>query len=434
MHREEKDYVLGLLDWQREELETVEKADEYEFISLLTERELVEEHAGFDELLDRCRRQIERDGKPDGLVCHWDFPSSGIVPLLAKEYGIRAPSLAAVLRCEHKYWSRLKQQEAIPDCTPMFQALDPFDPDAASNLRIEFPVWLKPVKGFSSILNFMVKNQEDLENALSQMRESIGDVGKPFEECLRHADLPEEVRGVAGTHALAEEVMSGVQFAPEGYVQDGKIHLHGMFDMLLEEGGKDLLGLRYPADLPKALEKRARDAARRIIEHVDLRDGCFNVEFRYDETKDKLWIIEVNPRISQSHSKLFRRVDGMSNYEIAVSVALGQTPHFARDKGPDRIAAKLSLEKKGDAEVTRVPDAKELDKLKKEYGAFFEIGVREGDRLSELPHQPSYAYHVGDVFIGGDSKVQVMKRYRDIARRAGFEFSDGEGLRVRSGE
>lgn len=425
-----KIYVLGLLDWQRKELETIHEADQYEFISLLTKHELVEEYAGFDDLLDRCRRQIERDGKPDGIVCHWDFPSSCITPLLAKEYGIRAPSLAAVLRCEHKYWARLEQQEAVPECTPAFQALDPFASDAASSLRMEFPVWLKPVKGFSSMLSFMVKNQEDLENALSEMRESIGDVGKPFEEALRHADLPEEVRDVSGTHALAEEVMSGIQFAPEGYVQDGEVHLHGMFDMLLEQGGKDLLGLRYPADLPQALEKRANDAARRIIERVDFHDGCFNVEFRYDEAKDKLWIIEVNPRISQSHSALFRRVDGMSNYEIAVSVALRQTPHFPQDEGPNQVAAKLSLEKLDDAEVTRVPDADELEKLEKEYDAFIQIGVQKGDRLSELPRQPSYAYHVGDVFIGADSKEHLMERYRDIARRAGFEFSDGEGLRT----
>lgn len=425
-----KIYVLGLLDWQREELESIANADRYEFVSLLTHQELVEEHAGFDDLLDRCRRQIERDGRPDAIVCHWDFPSSCIAPVLGKEYGVRAPSLESVLRCEHKYWARINQREAVPECTPDFQALDPFDDDAASKLRMEYPVWLKPVKGFSSMLGFKVKNRGELESALAAMREQIGEVGKPFEECLRHADLPEAVREVSGTHALAEEVMSGIQFAPEGYVQDGKVHLHGMFDMLLQQDGRDVLGLRYPADLPEALEMRANDAARRIMKHVDFQDGCFNVEFLYDQARDKLWLIEVNTRISQSHSELFRRVDGMSNHEIAVRVALGEKPHFPRDKGPNRLAAKLSLEKVGDAEVTRVPEPEELRKLETAFDAFIQIGVQKGDRLSELPHQPPYAYHVGDVFIGAESSDQLMERYRAIAHRVSVAFSDGQGLRT----
>lgn len=425
-----KIYVLGLLDWQREELESIANADRYEFVSLLTHQELVEEHAGFDDLLDRCRRQIERDGRPDAIVCHWDFPSSCIAPVLGKEYAVCAPSLESVLRCEHKYWARINQREAVPECTPHFQALDPFDDNAASKLRMEYPVWLKPVKGFSSMLGFRVNNRRELESALAAMREQIGEVGKPFEECLRHADLPEAVREISGTHALAEEVMSGIQFAPEGYVQDGKVHLHGMFDMLLQQGGRDVLGLRYPADLPEALETRASDAARRIMKHVDFQDGCFNVEFLYDQARDKLWLIEVNTRISQSHSELFRRVDGMSNHEIAVRVALGEKPHFPRDKGPNRLAAKLSLEKVGDAEVTRVPGPEELRQLETAFDAFIQIGVQKGDRLSELPHQPPYAYHVGDVFIGAESSEQLMERYRAIARRVSVAFSDGQSLRA----
>lgn len=343
---------------------------------------------------------------------------------------MRAPSLESVLRCEHKYWARINQREAVPECTPDFQALDPFDDNAASKLRMEYPVWLKPVKGFSSMLGFKVNNRRELESALAAMREQIGEVGKPFEECLRHADLPEAVREVSGTHALAEEVMSGIQFAPEGYVQDGKVHLHGMFDMLLQQDGRDVLGLRYPADLPEALQTRASDAARRIMKHVDFQDGCFNVEFLYDQARDKLWLIEVNTRISQSHSELFRRVDGMSNHEIAVRVALGEKPHFPRDEGPNRLAAKLSLEKVGDAEVTRVPGPEELRKLETEFDAFIQIGVQKGDRLSELPHQPPYAYHVGDVFIGAESSEQLMERYRAIARRVSVAFSDGQSLRA----
>lgn len=424
-------FVLGLLDWQRDELDTIENAHQYNFISLLTYDELVLEHRGFDELLGRCREQIDAfDGEPHAIVCHWDFPSSCLAPVLAREYGLRTPSLDAVLRCEHKYWSRLEQQRAIPECAPEFQALDPFDPEAADSLRLDYPFWLKPVKGFSSMLGFKIRDREELDKALAEMREQIGELGEAFDECLAHLDLPDELKGVGGNHALAEEVMSGIQFAPEGYVQNGKVHIHAMFDMPLAQGGKDILGLRYPADISEDLKERANDAARRIIEHVGFDDGCFNVEFLYDEARDKLWVIEVNTRISQSHCELFRRVDGMSNHEIAVAVALGREPHFPHDKGPNRIAAKLSISKVGDAEVTRIPDEAELRDISETHGAEIHLGVKKGDRLSELPNQPVYAFHVADVYLGGETKDQLMERYRAIVETLPVAFSDNGRLKA----
>src|SRR5688572_27537065 len=69
-------YVLGLLDWQRDELETIRDADLCRFHSLLTNAELMDHEAGFDELLKCARRQLNESDKPDAIVCHWDFPSS----------------------------------------------------------------------------------------------------------------------------------------------------------------------------------------------------------------------------------------------------------------------------------------------------------------------------------------------------------------------
>ena len=422
-------YVLGLLDWQRRELETINRAQEMDFHSLLSWEELVEEMLGFDELLDRARRQIEQTGiKPDAFVCHWDFPSSCLAPVLAAEYGLPGPSLEAVLKCEHKYWARLEQQRCVPECVPDFQALDPFSPDAAESLRLDFPIWLKPVKGFSSMLGFRINDRAQLKEALEEMRDSIGDLGNPFDECLAHADLPEEVRGIGGRHAIAEGIMTGDQFAPEGYVQNGKVHVHGTFDMLLEQGGKAVVGLRYPAELPTDLQNRSEDVCRRILERVGFDDGCYNVEFLWDEAADKLWVIEVNTRISQSHCELFRKVDGMSNHEIAVSVALGEEPHFPLDRGNSRTAAKFYLTKIDDAEVTRVPDEGELAALSEEFNALVELAVTQGDRLSDLPNQPVYCFNVGDAWIGANSGSQLRDRYNELVERIPVEFSDGRHL------
>ena len=422
-------FVLGLLDWQRRELETIERADECRFHDLLGYEAVVLSHRGFDDLLAQARAEIDASGvKPDAIICHWDFPSSCLAPVQAHGYGLRAPSLEAKLKCEHKYWARLEQKKAVPECTPEFQALDPFDPDAADKLEIDFPIWLKPIKGFSSMLGFRIENRDELRAALNEMREHIGELGKPFDECLAHADLPPEVQGIGGRHALAEGIMTGEQFAPEGYVQNGEVHIHAFFDMLLDQDGKAVAGLRYPADLPEGLEERAADICRRIMKQVGFDDGSFNVEFLYDAESDKLWLIEVNTRISQSHCEMFRKVDGMSNHEIAVSMALGEEPHFPHDRGTSRMAAKLHLTKVHDAEVIRIPDEEELAALSREFDALIDLSVHEGDRLSELPNQPVYNFHVGDVWIGGDSADHLRQRYRQLVERIPMEFSDNRPL------
>lgn len=423
-------YVFGLLDWQLDELKTIRDADLCRFHSLLTHKELQEHSAGFDELLARARRQLNEGEKPDAIVCHWDFPSSCLTPILAAEYGLPAPSLEAVLRCEHKYWARVEQQRVAPECVPEFEAIDPFDSKAGDKLSLDFPFWLKPVKGFMSQLGFKVTDREELEEALEKMREDIGELGNIFDECLDHAEIPAELEGIGGNHAIAEGIMSGDQFAYEGYVRSGKVTIHGVLDMMVAGGGKAVTGQRYPADLRKDLVKRANDVGRKILRQVGFNDGCFNVEFLYDEDEDKLWVIEVNTRISQSHCAMFRMVDGRSNHEIAVSVALGDEPSLPEQKGDFEIAAKFYITKEGDAKITREPSEDEMRDISEEFGAVIQLEAHEGDRLSDLPNQPVYCYNVGYAWLGADTQEALRERFGELIERLPMEFSDGESLKA----
>jgi len=44
---------------------------------------------------------------------YMDFPVSTMLPLICKEFGTRSPSLESLLKCEHKYWSRVEQKKVI---------------------------------------------------------------------------------------------------------------------------------------------------------------------------------------------------------------------------------------------------------------------------------------------------------------------------------
>lgn len=419
-------FVMGLTDFQRQELESVANAEQYCFHSLLTPEEVVEEQAMFNDLLERARQQLDSfDGSIDAIISHWDFPTSCLVPLLRAEHGLPAPSLESLLKCEHKYWARLEQAKIVPQSVPPFAAVDPFDPDSADLIQLDYPFWLKPIKAFSSHLGFYIENREQFERALAETREQIGEIGASFDQVLARVDLPPEVQGIGGYHCIAEGILTGIQSAPEGYVLNGEVHVHGLFDMVRDKNGKSFSHLQYPSQLPESVQQRMIEKAEKILHQVGFDNGCFNVEYLWDEDTDKLWVVEVNTRISQSHSDLFLKVDGMSNHEIAISVALGQQPEFPHDKGRFNIAAKFWVNKYGDARVTRVPTAAELAALERAIpGAHVELEVEEGMLLSELQHQDAYRYVIAEAYLGGQSEQDLLDNYQRCRQMLPFEFRE----------
>lgn len=424
-------FVMGLTDFQQQELHTVANAEQYNFHSLLTPEEVVEEHLPFNDLLARAQHQLaEFDGSIDAIVSHWDFPTSCLVPVLRAEHGLPAPSLESLLKCEHKYWARLEQAKVAPESVPPFAAVDPFAPNCIEKLEreLDYPFWLKPVKSFSSQLGFHIENRQQLEAALAETREHIGEVGDSFDQVLARVQLPPEVEGIGGNHCIAEGIIAGTQGAPEGYMLEGEFHVHGLFDMVRDKNGKSFSHLQYPSQLPEPVQQRMVAKAEKILRQVGFDNGCFNVEYLWDEATDKLWLVEVNTRISQSHSDLFYKVDGMSNHEIAISVSLGKKPQFPQNKGRFNIAAKFWINKFEDARVVRVPTTSELADLERAIpGAHVELEVEEGMWLSELTHQDAYRYVLAEAYLGGRSEPDLMRNYQRCLQMLPFEFKQDDG-------
>src|SRR5690606_22121882 len=107
--------------------------------------------------------------------------------------------------------------------------------------------------------------------------------------------------------------VQGREFAPEGYVQHGECHIHGIIDMVIGSNGKSFERYEYPSTIPNGIQQRAIDVSKKIIAYMGFDNGCFNIEYFWNEETDDLWVVEINPRISQSHSYLFEQVKGLSN-------------------------------------------------------------------------------------------------------------------------
>ena len=95
-------------------------------------------------LVDAAQRQVEAfDGPVHAVVGFWDFAVSTMVPILCERLGLRWASVEAVVKCEHKYWSRLEEAKVI-DEIPGFGLLDLENPALPDGLG--YPVWVKPVR------------------------------------------------------------------------------------------------------------------------------------------------------------------------------------------------------------------------------------------------------------------------------------------------
>ncbi|GAB2639342.1 ATP-binding protein [Nocardia goodfellowii] len=421
-------FVPALTDLQRGEIGTVEIPGGMRLHQLLDYETLVgADEFDFEDLLDRCRAQLRAfDGEVDAIIAHWDFPTSVIVPILAAEHGLPAPSLESVLRSEHKLWSRLLQRESVPECVPEFSAFDPFDPDALDHIDVAFPFWVKPIKSHSSQLGFKVSTPEEFAAATKRIRAEIGRIADPFDQALAHVRVPEEVRAAGARTCLAEQIVTGTQAAPEGSMFRGEYHVHGVFDMRKDANGHSFSHLDYPArTVPESVQQQMIDVTERYLRHAGYDNGCFNSEFMWDEETGKLWLIEVNTRISQSHSDLFAKVDGVSNHAVAIDVALGRRPEMPRRKGEFAVAAQCMVPRYEDGVVTRVPGPEQIDALRRRFpGTVVQLDVAPGDRLSELADQDSYRYKLATLYIGAADHDALEQRYQDCLEALTFEFEE----------
>lgn len=408
-------------------LQRLESSHPYRFHKLLKLQQIrAQQPQPLSDLLQQAERELQAEHAPvDAIVGYWDFPITDLVVLLCQRRGLPSASLEAMVKCEHKFWSRWEQQQVIPERIPDYCSVDPFDDAAIAAIPLEFPYWLKPVKSFASYLGFRINDQNSLHQAVEKLRSDIHLLGQPFNDVLKQVELPAEIRSVGGMHCIAEQIISGCQCTLEGYVWRGEVHVYGVVDSIRVPGGSSFSRYQYPSQLPAEVTDRMVDAATRVMNHIGYDTAPFNVEFFYERQHDKLWLLEINPRLSQSHCALFEMVDGASHHEVMVQLALGQRPAPPWRQGNFACAAKFFVRRSGDAWVERVPTAEEIRQIEQQVpGTSVELRVDAGMRLSDLRHQDSYTYELAHVFVGAENENELLHKYEACTRCLEFRFSD----------
>lgn len=418
-------FVLGLDDLNLEALRQVPGADEYTFHQLLTFEQLQGGTVSVPRLLEQAEHQLQSfEGTIDAIVGYWDFPVTVMVPILCERYGLPSADLKAIAACEHKYWSRLEQQKVIEEY-PGFGLIDLDDPQASLPQHMSYPAWIKPIKSTSSEGAYRIEDDAELQAALEEERQIVGRLGGTFNDVLAMIDLPEEIADVGGSACMVEEEASGDMLTVEGFSTEDRVEIYGIIDSHTYEGTSSFLRYQYPSKLPQDVQRKIADVSRRVITGIGLRHSTFNIEYFWDPSTDRLNLLEINPRHSQSHAQLFQLVDGRPNHSCMLDLALGREPQPPAEQGRFNTAATWFLRRFADGVVRRVPTAEEIRNIEQKLpGTTIQIEVEPGHRLSEGIAEDSYSFVLAEIFTAGVDEQEMTDTYHQVIDALHFEFED----------
>ena len=373
-------------------------------------------------------RDIERRREDfRGVVGIDDFPACMLAAIVAETFGFVFPSVESLFLCQHKYYSRLRQREAAPEAVPNFHAVDISRALDPSDIPVPFPVFVKPVKSYLSILARRAETFRDLARAVAEAPARLGPVARMFDALIGASTLDGRYRDVPASALLLEEPLSGHQVTLDGYAYQGRVVPLGVVDSVFFPGTLSFARFEYPSRLPPRVQERMARIAQGVIAGVGLDRTFFNIEFFYRQEDDSVRIIEINGRMASQFAPLYRMLHGMDMYAMQLDLVLGRDPGGSAVWSPDRrvdgAAASFVLRRFEDGRVARVPSVEDLRRFGERFpDAFVEILVQEGERLSdELQDDESYRYALVDLCAG--DWEELYRKYADASALLPFTFA-----------
>ncbi len=418
-------FIVGLDEFNLEKLKRLPEAEECNFLSAIKLSEMREkEELSIPELLSKADKRIKEAGSIDAVVTWFDFPGSVLVPIIAEKYGVPGPSLEPIMKCEHKYWSRVKQKEAIPDNIPVFKAFDIYDDNVFDSIGLEPPFWIKPVKSYGSFLAWEITDKDQFGECIEEAREHIDLMMEPFTYIFKKYNVSPEISRMK-EKMFAETVIKGHQCTAEGYALNDTVKVYGIIDSILEEDTPSFSRYEYPSELGQDVRKRIAGISEKVIRHIGLKQTAFNIEYFYNEKTDEIKLLEINPRMSQSHADMFEKIHGISHHEIMLNLALNRKPERLGKEGEYKKAAYFMLRSFKPGVVRNVPGEKIINELKSKYrGLEILINVEKGMNLDDMPehHIDSYSYVLAHIILGAGNRKELIDKYNDVVKQLSIEI------------
>jgi len=426
--------VLFANDWDRGELERPKYRNDYQFLYEGTDffkfpgaLKLLSFRAGA--YIDRLARRYAKAGL-DGVLSSDEYVGAAIAAALARKLGLPGAEPGHIVVAQHKYYSRCRQREAVPEAVPGV-ALVPLPgrnragsarPPGSSGSALSFPFFVKPVKGTFSLFAAKVQDEAALRRHLGfrfHERLLLRLLTRPFNDLIRAlTDLELDANWFIG-----EELIEGVQVTLDGFAFEGDVQIMGVVDSVMFAGTSTFERFDYPSRmLPADVQASMADLATRLVRGLGFRQAQFNIEMFYDARKEAIKLIEINPRLSYQFADLYENVDGANTYDVLLALALGRKPEFRRGAGQYRFASSFVLRTFQGQRLLQVPAEKDVDAFMHQYGdARLRIYGRERQSLKgEMRALGSYRY--GIVNVGAGSLLDLFAIYNDALEKLPFRF------------
>jgi len=418
--------TVGLTNHDADWLSRIDRPERFRFVPIgdfaqADNPELCRPRSFIAAAVEEVRRRGE---PPDGIVAFDDYPASVLAAAIAERLNLPGPSLAAVVACSNKGWSRALQVAAAPEAVPRFQLLDPRRPYRPGDLELAFPFWLKPVKSSMSYLGFRIGSFAAFEHALALSRAGLPAYTAAFQELMDMAPavLPPAVPVGRADWLIAEELLGGRQCTLDGIMQGGDLTVVGIVDSIRLRNRVSFTRFDYPSRLRRSTQIRMAEIARRVLRGISFGDGLFNIEFFVDDDGMRPMIIEINPRFSPQFSDLFEKVDGTLTHQYIVEIATGGRPIPTRRQGRHRIAASCVLRVDEDCIVEQVPSERDIALLQLAIpDTHVQITTEAGRRLSESV-QDNYTYRYGLIHLGASDRGDLQAKLEKAKRLLPFRL------------
>jgi biotin carboxylase len=355
-----------------------------------------------------------------GVMSSDEYVGAAMAAALARELGLPHADPGHIVTAQHKVASRRLQKQTVPEAVPDFAVvrLATGTPDPP----LPYPFFVKPVKGTFSLFAKKVADEKELRAHLDFKlweRFALGRVTAPFDALVRaYTDIDVE----SGAF-IAESLIEGAQVTVDGFACDGEVTPAGIVDSVMFPGTSTFERFDYPSRLlPAPVQARMMDIATRLVKGLGIRQAQFNIEFFWDEKRDRVWVIEINPRMSYQFADLYENVDGTSSYDVLLDLTLGERPRFERRAGRYKVASSFVLRTFRGKRLVSVPSEADVDRFAKQYDdARLRIYGRAGSSLrGEMRAMGSYRY--GIVNVGTSSLLDLFAVYNDVLEKLPFRF------------
>lgn len=368
--------------------------------------------------VERTARQWR--GRVDGVLSSSDYPGATLAAALARALDLPGPDPSAMIRSSHKYVSRQIQREATPEAVPLFDLIEPAQPEREP--ATGFPCFIKPVKGAFSLLARRIERAEDLREFLARpaVREFLAEWMPIFNQCVRrYTDLE-----VDGSCFIAEGLLQGRQVTVEGFSAGGEVEILGVVDSVMYPGTSSFARFDYPSSFDEGLRERMRELARQTVRALGLDCAMFNVEMVYDAELDRVAILEVNPRLCGQFADLYELVHGVNGYVAALELATGGRPHLVHGSGPFDASASFPQRIFEPVRVVSVPDEEGIQAVEAAFpGTHVWSECTVGQELKDfetLEDGASVRYAV--INTGARSHPALLERIEAIREALDFRF------------